>query len=71
MTKYDFEKMAWFYGCPTCKVGPGRYCRAKSGNRAKDMHQARTKPFREAYVAGYEDGWKDERDIQARLARNS
>jgi hypothetical protein len=50
----DYEKFALAVRCPRCGAGPTEWCRTSSGARAALLHEARTEPFRLAWLAGYE-----------------
>lgn len=42
--------------CPRCHQPPGSRCVTKTGGRVTWQHDGRTKPIRDAYFAGMEEG---------------
>jgi hypothetical protein len=47
--------------CHTCDVGPGQWCRSKTGRRASALHSARTNLLWLAYGLGRINGAREER----------
>ena len=59
------------FKCPYCMSLPGVWCRTKSGEMANWLHGQRTEPFRMVYMAGYEEGETEGRDIEVRRAKRA
>jgi len=80
---WDIETWALEVRCEYCKAEPGYWCVTSAGNKATWLHGLRTRPFINAWDAGYAEGELAEREyaercrkreadrIASRLAANS